>query len=135
MNTVRSGLLLLLTATIGCGDGRVGLPTAPVAGTVTYQGKPLASGRILFLHPSGQGAAADIAADGTFKLTAFQGKNQVVVACFTQEPPNPDPKAPFARPQQGKSLIPDRYNSCNTSDLSFDVEPDKDNRADITLKD
>ena len=75
-------LPLILAVVIGCGDGRVKLPTAPVAGSVSYQGKPLTKGRIIFFHPSGQAAAADLAADGTFKLAAFQGKNQVAIECL-----------------------------------------------------
>jgi hypothetical protein len=136
MNTVRVVLPLMLISIVmlGCGDGRVKLPTAPVAGTVTYQGKPLTAGWIAFVHPSGQGAGADIAADGTFKLAAFQGKNQVAISCYAPEPSNPDP---HARPmvQQAKSLIPRRYTNYSTSGLTLEVKPGQDNRADFTLTD
>jgi hypothetical protein len=134
MNIVRCGLLLLLTAAIGCGDGKVKLPTAPVAGKVSYQGKPVAGGRITFLHQSGQGVAADLAADGVFKLSAYQGKNQVTVECFAPGPQGPGAQAALGRTQR-KSLIPERYISYNTSDLSFEVKPNQENKADFTLKD
>ena len=124
--------LMLMVVVIGCGDGRVKLPTAPVAGTVTYQGKPLGTGRIVFFHPSGQATAADLAADGTFKLAAFQGKDHVAVECFEPEQPSPTPKG---RLLIRKSLIPERYTDFSTSGLTFEVKPGENNKAEFTLKD
>jgi hypothetical protein len=132
MNVVRSGWLLLLTVAVGCGDGRVALPTAPVAGTVAYQGKPLSTGRIVFLHQSGQGVTTDITAEGTFKLAVFQGNNQVAISCFAPDAPSPNSQA-RPGPPIGKSLIPERYMSCNTSGLTFEVKPDT-NRFDVDLQ-
>lgn len=123
-------LFLVLIVTLGCGDGRVRLPTAPVGGTITYQGKPLSAGRITFVHPSGQGVGADITADGTYRLTAFQGKNQVTVSCFMSERDS----NPTARPSSptAKSLIPTRFGNCDTSGLTLDVKPEA-NRFDVDL--
>ena len=124
--------LLLMVVVIGCGDGRVKLPSAPVAGTVTYQGKPLAGGRVLFCHPSGQPAGAKIAADGSFNLLAFQGKNQVAVQWYVKPDSGFDTNiglGPF------KSLIPNRYADLNTSGLTFEVKADGSNKAEFTLKD
>src|SRR5262245_30464066 len=98
------GLLLLMFAmAIGCNEGRTELPTASVAGTVTYNGKPLEKGRIVFVHQSGQAVGADINGDGTFQLAAFLGQNQVGISCFT---PEQMPNSPYSRPgiSNGKSL-------------------------------
>lgn len=131
MTILRRCWLLMLLVAIGCGDGRVRLPTAGVSGTVTYQGKPLSGGRVLFYHPSGQAAAADIAADGSFKFLAFQGKNQVAVYCYQCEGSivGVPPRKPV------KSLIPSRYTEVASSGLTFDVKPGDDNAAQFTLKD
>jgi hypothetical protein len=118
---------------IGCGDGRVKLPTAPVAGAVTYQGKPLATGRIVFFHPSGQAAATDLNADGTFKLAAFQGKNQVAIMSYIAERPGATPKGRGAMPTP-KSLIPERYAEPATSGLTFEVKPGESNKAEFNLR-
>ena len=126
-------LLLMITA-IGCSGGGVSLPTAPVVGTVTYRGKPLNAGRIIFFHPSGQAVGANIAADGSFRLAAFQGKNQVAVELFGPRRPNP---IPDGRPRMlpGPSLIPDRYTDSRTSGLTLNVKPGENSRAEFTLKD
>jgi hypothetical protein len=132
MSRLRYYLPLMLMAAIGCDDGRVKLPSAPVAGTVTYQGKPLAGGRVLFCHPSGQPAGAAIAADGSFKLRAFQGKNQVAVQWYVKPDSSFDTDiglGPF------KSLVPDRYADVNTSGLTFEVKAGENDNAAFILKD
>jgi len=54
--------LLLVAGLAGCGSKQ-----AKVYGTVTYQGKPLPSGTVLFVGPKNQGDSAVIQPDGTFK--------------------------------------------------------------------
>jgi len=132
MPKLRYFLPLILLVLLGCGDDRVVLPTAPVAGTVTYQEKPLSEGRIVFYHPSGQAVGADISADGSFNLEAFQGKNQVVV--ILREPDRADPNLSGPQLVRGKSLVPERYGEPGSTDLSFDVKPDE-NKAEFTLTD
>jgi hypothetical protein len=127
-------LLAVLMLALGCGDGRVKLPTALVAGTVTYRGKPLTTGRVLFFHTSGQAAGADLAADGSFKLDAFQGKNQVAIECVEPEPPTAQPRGRAALTPP-TSLIPDRYANYSTSGLTIDVKPGETNKANFDLKD
>jgi hypothetical protein len=131
MPSLKHWWLLVLVVAVGCGDGRVKLPTASVSGTVAYQGKPLPGGRILFQHSTGQAAAADLATDGSFKLLAFQGKNQVAVYCYQCEGliVGVPPRKPV------KNLIPSRYNEPANSGLTFDVKPGEDNKAQFTLKD
>lgn len=127
---IRCCLLLLMLAIVGCGDGRVKLPTAPVTGTVTYQGKPLSSGNIAFFHPSGQAAGAKLEADGTFKLSAFQGSNKIAIEC--NEPASDTGRRMGKRP---KSLIPERYVNYTTSGLTLEVKPGEKNTAEFTLTD
>jgi hypothetical protein len=131
---LRCLLPLMLVVAMGCGDGRVKLPTAPVTGTVTYQGKPLASGRIIFFHTSGHATGADLAADGAFKLAAYQGKNQVAIECFAPESSNAGSNG-RTNMSHAKSLVPDRYANYSTSGLTFEVKPGENDKAEFTLKD
>jgi hypothetical protein len=74
-------LLALLAA--GCGEK---FPLAPVAGTVTLDGRPLAGARVGFepvragADPeAGPGSYATTGADGRFTLTALTGRKGAVV--------------------------------------------------------
>ena len=134
MNMLRCGVLLILVlVAFGCKHRRVDLPTAPVSGRVTYQGKPLAFGRIAFIHSSGQAAGAKITADGSFTLAAFQGDNRIAIECFDYDKPGSTKKRSRML-DDNKSLIPDRYMNYGTSGLTFEVKPD-DNKAEFTLND
>jgi hypothetical protein len=127
-------LLIAIVLVLGCRDRGITLPTAPVSGTITYQGKPLGFGKVVFFHPSGHAAGADIAADGTFTLTAYQGNNSVSVECFDTDRPG-STKARSRMMDDNKSLIPARYMSYGTSGLTFEVKPGEDNKSEFTLKD
>jgi hypothetical protein len=124
---------LVAVALFGCRHSGIDLPTAPVSGKVTYRGKPLGMGRIMFFHPSGHAAGAELAADGTFQLTSYQGQNQVAVECLETDLPG----STKVRSRMGtdKSLIPDRYANYSTSGLTFDVKPGSNEKADVNLKD
>jgi hypothetical protein len=123
-------MVLVLILGGGCGhDAR--RPTAPASGIVTYRGKPLDHGRVVFVHESGEGAASDIAADGRYTLNATVGRNAVMVQC-----PDPNPKS--SAPERGigmfpPSLIPERYGDHMRSGLTCDVRDGK-NTADFDLK-
>ena len=61
--------LLILFLSSGCGPSRP--ETAEVRGRVTFQGKPVPEGRILFWPPNGRPAMAEIQPDGTYELMTF----------------------------------------------------------------
>ncbi|MBN2292153.1 MAG: hypothetical protein JXM70_06990 [Pirellulales bacterium] len=132
MSIPRCFPLLILLVLLGCGDGRVKLPTALVAGTVTYQGKPLGTGRIIFFHPSGQAVATDLSADGTYELAAFLGNNRVAITSYLPEQPDANFKD-RGRIAILKNRIPDRYAEPATSGLTFEVKPRENEKADFSL--
>lgn len=135
MSVLRCSVVLILAvAALGCRHRGVGLPTAPVSGRVTYQGKPLGFGRIAFIHSSGQAAGEEIGTDGTFTLTAYQGQNHIAIECFHTDKPGSTKKRPRMMHDRPISLIPERYANYGTSGLTFDVKPG-DNTAEFTLKD
>jgi hypothetical protein len=138
MNRLQCGLLclpLLLPAVLfGCGRDETQLPRASVSGIVTYQGKPLASARIIFQHTSGQAAAANLAPDGHFTLSAFQGNNQVAITCTDLAQPNlrQDGRGGEA---SVKSRIPNRYGEFGASGLTLDVKAEENDNVEFSLKD
>jgi hypothetical protein len=134
MRVARCGVVLILAVVaIGCKKRGIDLPTDPVSGHVTYQGKPLGFGRIIFHHPSGHALGADIAADGAFTLNVYQGNNNVSVECYDYQ--RPGSKVRRSRSGNDKSLIPVRYPNYGTSGLTFEIKAGENNKAEFTLKD
>jgi hypothetical protein len=133
-----TALTTVITLATGCGDGKPALPKATVTGIVTYQGKPLGIGKVVFLHcRSGQGTAVNLNADGRFTLSVFQGENQVTVESLTDEPGSSGGGQHVARGlgmPAWKSRIPVRYAEFATSGLTLDVKPDN-NEATFVLRD
>ena len=115
----------------GCSD-RPAL--APVKGTVTLDGKPLAAGSITFEAKGLRPATGKIVNGEIVELTTYDagdgvpvGQHKVSVTA-TEDPAsavvaNPgDAKAPKANYMVGKSLIPARYNDPSTSGLTADIK-------------
>jgi hypothetical protein len=118
-----------LVLAIGGGCGRAQRPTAPVSGVITYQGKPLDHGRVVFIHESGEATAADIGADGRYTMKAVVGHNALIVECR-------DLSGSLPRRGGGMfpaSLIPERYGEHMRSGLSCDVKTEN-NIANFDLK-
>jgi len=130
----RRGLALLLLIVVslssGCGGG--GPSGSPVQGTVTFEGKPLERGVVLF-SPSDQtltAARATIQPDGTYQLTAVPGEYKVVVNLFTETDGDLNPDDPDY--QEPKSLLPANYSSLMRTPLKFTVS-DETNNIDLEL--
>src|SRR5437867_840717 len=81
----KAGLVpLLLLALFGCNDGR--RATGTVTGTVSYQGKPLPTGKVSFYGPNDQVASAFIEEDGSYEAQSVP-LGAVKVAVSTPPPP------------------------------------------------
>ena len=118
---LRQAVLLLCFGCLlshGCGPKATGLPNvAPVSGTVTLNGEPLANASIVFESESGHSALGTTDAAGNFLLMApgnqrgaVIGLNKVRITSQLDAPPGPGWKDP----------IPARYNSA--SELSAEVK-------------
>lgn len=123
-----TALLILIGS--GCG-GKKEWPKAPVSGLVTFQGKPLDHGRIVFVHEQGHGGAGEIGPDGRYSLSGIIGQNRVTIEC---DDPNRTTTVP-GRPNMSipASLIPERYSDHMQSGLCVDVHAG-DNTADFDLQ-
>jgi hypothetical protein len=123
-----------LVALAGCGDNRP--KTAAVQGTVTYKGKPVPRGTIMFAQEGATAATGEIGADGTYRLTTFRdgdgavlGAHKVVITAMQD---NSDPNAPGWTPTPA-SIIPTKYSSLGTTDLRAEVK-DEENTFNFDLK-
>jgi hypothetical protein len=127
---------VLLSAMLGCGDQSAA--TYPVTGKVNYQGKPLPLGTVMFISNAGKASAAEIGADGTYRLEAIPGKHQVSITAMPKQEGKPNPNVDGGIDLTGvppaKSLIPAKYNEYRTSGIEVEVKADGENQIDIDLK-
>src|SRR5690349_14967319 len=73
---------------LGCAKGGGTTNSATVSGALTYKGKPIKGGVMVFHGPSGISYAAQISPDGTY-VAADIGVGEMVVTVDT-EPINPE---------------------------------------------
>lgn len=111
-------LLALIGLASGCSDNA---GTTPVRGTVTYQGKPLEGGTVLFnpINSAHSPARAKIQPDGTYELHAPPGEHKIAVNLYTETDPSLEPDDPGYKPAQ--SLIPEKYSSIARTPLKGTV--------------
>jgi hypothetical protein len=154
---VASGFLLLATIQ-GCGSK--GPSLGKVSGKVTHKGQPVTKGTITFLpeDKNERAASGTIGSDGNYTLTTYtQGDGAVLgrhrISIVSREVDVPGGKAQAAQtmspqeimkgsqspgmrdsPPAQTALIPARYNSPDTSGLSFVVKEGR-NTYDIELTD
>jgi len=124
---------------VGCGGS--GGKVAPVTGTVTLDGKPLANALVAFQPMAtpgkpnaGMGSTGITDANGKYTLkTVDTDRSGAVVAkhsvMITMKPESSDLDVP--RPPQ-KALLPAKYN--HQSELQFDVQPGGTDAANFDLK-
>ncbi|MBN1588927.1 MAG: hypothetical protein JW888_05380 [Pirellulales bacterium] len=127
--------LLLSLVVVGCGES--GPPTFPVTGSVTYQGKPLPLGSVMFVPQDkhGQAKGSPIDANGHYQLDAAAGEYMVEVQMIARLRSQPAPDGEGANMDMPVVdwLIPEKYNQFQTSGLKVVVEPKETNQIDLPL--
>ena len=139
------GLAAVCAGFLGCAGASDGLPRQAVSGTVTFDGQPLAEGRIQFEPASAEAktpAGGEIK-DGRYSIPRDQGPTpgdyRIMITSSAARTPPAD-KSPGAEPAKGVAkiqapaveLIPKQYNSQTT--LKEKVEAGKTNTFEFTLK-
>ena len=125
-------LLIVTTCIVGCG----GSGLVSVKGKVTYNDKPVTSGTITFAAEDKTSAYGEILPDGSYELMtekpgdgATPGAYKVfIVAMQDQADLLPEERNPLPAP-----MVPDKYTSLATTDLTADVESGKDNEINFNL--
>jgi hypothetical protein len=134
-HTSRWAALAAALVLSGCGGGQP--KTAVVRGTVTYKGKPVPNGTVSFIPASGPAATGEIGPDGSYTLTTFRkgdgavlGMHKVVIAAMQDM----TGRLPEDRNPLPPSIVPDKYTSIGTTDLTAEVK-DGENTINFTLVD
>ena len=119
-------LVLAVILSVGCSSAPEGEPVFPVSGTVTFDGTPIAEGRIQFRETEGdQQAFSGEIKDGKYSLEAQAGAMKVEVLASRPtgkfDKSNPDePPQPI-----GEMYIPAKYNA--ETSLTAEVKADGEN--------
>lgn len=140
--------MIVATFLVGCSRGLQGPPTAPVHGTVTFQGKPVEGAQVAFFCPQagGRPAIGKTDAEGHYTLSTFGvndgaliGRHSATISKFAfdrstgasdQKPLSPPlnylpPDAAQGRLSAGTHYaLPWKYSDVSQSGLTADVEPE-----------
>lgn len=108
-----------LAAVMGCGGRGAPPGTIRVTGSVTHAGQPLPDGSLHFAPVGHRGGAAVRIAKGRFQAHLAPGRYRVAVIS-TEGREQIDPKT--GGPVPGKSRVPERYLSADTSGLEVLVD-------------
>ncbi len=139
MRTTKLVPLLLLVSLLVAGCGPSGPEKYAVEGSVTYQGKPLPFGTVMFVPEDGPPSKpALIDSDGHYRLEALVGQHRVqVVAMPERKGGRPDPSIEggfdYTGVPETQSLIPTKYTRFHTSGITVTVEAVDPNTIPIAL--
>ncbi len=142
-------LLLLPALSIGMlsGCGSDGPDISPVRGKVTFQGKPVTTGRVMFYPSEGRASNGPIDSDGTYQLRegALVGSHKVTIQATKVIGAAPGPKN-FEEELQGIGitrpkgpeprvvwLVPQTYSQRRSSPLTAEVVSGDENMIDFEL--
>jgi len=112
---------------LGCGPSRPA--QHPVTGIVTWRGKALETGTVMFVPEEGPAATSTIDKSGRYHLNAKAGNHRVAVVALPVPPEGANEMTYTAAP-----MIPARFGRVETSGLRVNVRPQKDNSIDLALR-
>ncbi len=132
---------VLLSTLTGCGDGHPA--RSLVTGTVSYNGKPISIGSLVFV-PVGGGPSAQgkVARDGSYEMGTFDeddgvipGNYKVMIVALTSSGGSGLPEDEVKANNEPVSVIPEWYGDLEKSGLLVTVTADKPNTIDFPLTD
>ena len=128
----------VLVLLVGCGGPNV----QPVQGTITFHGKPVGPGEILFAPDQAKGTKGKTAmgtfdADGVYTLTSYGEGDGALVGyhkvAIRPRTPGAEPGDEYQMNQRGLPPIAPVYRSFSQTPLTAEVV-DGDNKIDFDLK-
>lgn len=133
--------VVLLALLAGCNGGDAGPETIPVTGVVTFKGAPVVGATLTFFA-DGQGTNAAATSDDDGKFEAFTtyemgksvkkgmtaGKYDVTLTKLGTA------SVKGGALQPPKNLLPEKYRSVNSSEITVTVTPGENNHFEFELK-
>ena len=133
--STRAGFVVLLGMIAGLtGCGRGGPVLVPVTGRVTFDGRPVETGEIIFRAVDGAVASgAGPIASGRYEARVPVGTKRVEVIATRQGAARPEKPGGSGEPPPVQMYVPDRYNA--QSELTAEVTAAGPNEFDFELTD
>jgi hypothetical protein len=123
--------LLLSSVVAGCGSGS---DLCSVTGQVTYQGKPLEQGSIVFVSPTSRQVTGEIASGEILKVTTTQTGDGIAAGEYLVAISSLDRSEKHRNSMSPPSLIPTRYSDATTSGLKATILPNEVSALRFDLK-
>ena len=113
-------ILAIVLPLAGCGGPE--LPTThKVSGVVSFEGRPVDEGTVMFLHSATQDSQqAELGPGGAFQVEVREGEHKVAVEPIVIETPS-SATSPGSSDYKKVSNIPARYRSADTSGFTANV--------------
>lgn len=110
MRTSLALIASVILGSLGCTSDTSGPDMHVVQGTVTFDGQPVESGRILFRQTEGDGRAYSTEiVDGSYKLEVKEGPSEIAITASRLIPGKFD-HSNGTPEQMGEMYIPAKYN-------------------------
>lgn len=128
-------IIVLLIAVSGCSSGN---QRHPIQGQISFQGKPVLEGSIMFhpLNPQQGFLEGSLIQDGKYLIPADKGlvtgKYQVLISAPDHKGKRPDPASAPGAVFEARELFPEMYNTKST--LTVEVSSQGPNHFDFHLK-
>ncbi|HBL42833.1 hypothetical protein [Gimesia sp.] len=127
--------ILLLLPLTGCHSGEAGPETFTVTGEVSFSGKPVETGQIVFIPASvGTQRYAAVIENGQYTCECTPGAKQVEITAyrFDESKQEPDPAEPGKTVPARVQYIPEQFNRKTT--LTAEVSSGGENHFDYRLE-
>lgn len=126
--TKRCGMLLcilwLSCIAIGCNSNK---NLVTVTGHVTYQGKPLEQGSIVFISPQSRQATGEIKGGEILNVTTRHDNDGMAAGEYSVAITSRDRSEKYKNSMAPPSLLPVRYADVSTSGLKANIQPNDNN--------
>jgi hypothetical protein len=117
-------VLWLSCIVAGC-DSNKNLVT--VTGHVTYQGKPLEQGSIVFISPHSRQVTGEITSGNIVSVTTLHENDGIAAGEYSVAITSRDQSEKYKNSMAPPSLIPVRYADVSTSGLKANIQPNDNN--------
>lgn len=125
-------LIVVAVGLVGCGGPNDAPTRVTVTGEVTFDGKPLSKGDIIFRPEEGNFADAGKIADGKYEMEVVPGKYRVEITSLQEVPGTAKTLASGESGAEMEQVIPEKYNG--KSELSAEVSESGENKFDFKLE-